>query len=741
MRKGVVLFLSLVFLIPLAYSLSIKDLIARYSFSATSPQMNVTEFNDFMIDKNNNGVNDTLIIELMTKNSNGNFIFVVNLVDKNGILTNETNAALNSGMNKLNITLSSIFLTQNQFNYSIKIYNSSFSLKYRKDSILTQNYSNYEKGFEILSIKDSKADKTLKVNITINSSINDASETTLFLSYNNSIIFVKENKTIINPIQDLIFNFDNETIKRTHYIGNFNISSVKIGKKAIKINSITALYDFRDFAETAYLSDFSDTGIDADNDKEFNSLQINANAKIFNDNNYNVLLGLYDLFGNIVEIKNFSFSLASGDNNISIIINGSKIYDKKLNGPFIVKYLELYENGILIDKNINAYITGNYNFNDFDKPDLPDLIVNISTSGEHHYGINNISINVTINNLGNKRAFNVFAEIFDNNTFFKTNKSSLLNANSQNAYLFIFTNFSDFEITAIADLNDFVEELNESNNAKQLVVKINKKPILEPVNNITINETDKIIINLLASDSNEDELFFSINFSKFSNNFNVFQWNTTTNDSGEYVLEATASDGFLNDSAIFKITILNASENDIDNDGIDDAIDNLIGNEKFVDTSTINLTIFIGNSSDLSRFFNESFRVRFFDNNLPVLEFDFNFSQIKLNLTNLTIDKQSNNLTGYLLITGLRMPPNAAKTMYVDRLNKKLKNVCIRDAQISSISEITPKCNSRNETKITCNGKLKKIKKSGKAYRCTYNSTFDKFKVEGLEHSGIIQVR
>ena len=740
MRKGAVLLLSLVFLIPSAYPLSIKDLIARYSFSATSPQINATEFNDFMIDKNSNGINDTLIIELSTKNSNGNFIFIINLFDKNGILTNETNATLSSGINKLNITFNTMLLSQNQFNYSIKIYNSSFSLKYRKDNILTEEYANYEKGFEVLGIKDSKIDKTLKINITINSSINGTFETILFLSYNNSVIFVKENKTIINSIQDLIFNFGNETIKRTRYIGNFNISSVKIGKKAIKINSITALYDFRDFAETAHLSDFSDTGIDADDDKEFNSLQINANAKIFNDNNHNVLLGLYDLFGNLVEIKNTTFFLAAGGNNLSILINGSRIHDKKLNGPFIVKYIELYENGILIDKINDAYITGNYNFNDFDKPNLPDLSIHISVSDEYHFGINNASINVTFKNTGNEHAFNVFAEIFDNNTFFKTNKSNLLNANSQILYQLLFANFSDFEITAIADLNDFVEEQNESNNAKKLVVKINKKPILEPINNITINETGKIIINLSASDQNDDELFFSINVSKFSNNFNVFEWNTTTNDSGEYVLEAIASDGFLNDSSIFKITILNASENDIDNDGIDDAIDNLIGNEKFVNTSTINLTIFVGNSSDLSGFFNESFRVRFFDANLTIMEFDFNFSMYKLNLTNLTIDKQTINTTGSLLIKGLVMP-NATKTMYVDRLNKKLKNVCIRDAQISSITEITPKCKSGNETKITCNGKLKKIKKSGKAYRCAYNSTLDKFKVEGLEHSGVMQVK
>ena len=736
MSKGVVIFLVVLFLIPVAYSLSIKDLIARYSFSATSPQMNVTEFKDFMIDKNSNGINDTLVFELTTNNADDIFIFVINLLDKNGILTNETNVTLNAGINKLNIMLNTILLSQNQFNYSVKIYNSSFSLKYRKDNILTQEYTNYEKGFEILSIKDSKVDKMLKVNVTINSYINGTFETILFLAYNNSIISIKENKTITNSIQDLIFNFDNETIKRTHYIGNFNISSVKIGKKVIKINAVISFYDFRDFAETAYLSEFSDTGIDTDNDDEFNLLQINANAKIFNDNHYNILLGLYDLFDNIVEIKNTTFFLASGDNNLSILINGSKIYGKKLNGPFIVKYTKLFENGNLVDLINNAYITGNYNFNDFNKPNLPDLIVNISASGEYHYGINNVSIEVIIKNTGNKHAFNVFAEIFDNNTFTKTNKSNLLNVNSQIVHKFNFTNFSDFEITAIADLNDFVEELNESNNAERLIIKLNKKPTLEPINNITINETAKIIINLSASDPNEDELSFSINFSKFSNSFNVFQLNTTTNDSGEYVLEAIVSDGFLSDSLVFKITILNASENDIDNDGINDIIDKLIGNEKSVNTSTINLTIFIGNSSDLSRFFNESFRVRFFDANLTIIEFDFNFSKNVLNLTNLTIDKQLPNQKGSFFVRGLRMPEGTRKTLYVDKINVSLNKLCIKDDNIPSISNISSKCNKRMEFKIRCNGRSTK-----RFYKCTLNSTTNKYKVEGLGYSGIIQVK
>lgn len=734
MLKGVVIFLFVLILMPSAYSIPIKELLSRYNFFTATPTINITNNIDFMIDENNNGINDTLIIELTTNNANGNFIFIVNLFDKGGTLTNEINKTLAAGANKINMTFNSIFLSQHQFNYSIKIYNSSYSLKYRKDNILTQNYPEYEEGFSILDIKDSKANKTLIINATVDSTVNGTFETSLILNYNNSVLSKKESKLITNSLQDLIFIFDSETIKRTHYIGNFNVSSLRIGKKMIRTNFTSGFYDFKDFANSSYFVDFADNGVDVDNDNKYNILQIDSNVEIINDGYYTFVLALYDLFDNIIEIKNVTFFLNTGNNLISFLINGSEIYDKKLNGPFIVEYAQLFENGVLMDQTNNVYITKNYDFNDFDGPDLPDLDVNIELSDSYNYGIDNITVNITFNNIGDKNAFNVFTEIFDNNTFIKSNKTNILGINSKILYQIHFSNFSDFEINAIADFNDFVEEVDESNNFERFVIKLNKHPILEPITNITVIETDKILINLSASDPNDDNLSFSINSSKFLNNSNIFEWDTTTNDSGDYTLTATVSDGFLNDTSIFKIIILDIPENDIDSDGIDDSIDKLIGNKNSVNTSTINLSILIGNTSNLSKNFNTSYRVKFLDINLTILEFDFNFSVYRLNLTNITINKQLDNQKGSLFTNGLRLP-KGTKTMYVDKIDTKLNGVCIKDTQISSINEISSNCKSKNEVKISCNGKL------SKSYKCTYNSTINKLKVEGLKNSGIVQFK
>ena len=734
MNKGAVALITILILsIPLAYPISIKELLARYNFFAVTAQMNVTSYADFMIDGNNNGINDTLVFELATNNAAGSFIFVISLFDKNGIITNRTTLTLSSGGNKLNITLSSTLLTQNQFNYSIKIYNLTHSLKYRKDNIPTQNYSRYEEGFRVLNIQDSKSDKTLKINVTINSPINGTHVTTLFLSYNSSTIISKDDKTIANSINHLLFNFDNETLKRTHYVGNFTVTSVKVGRKTIKTNFTTAFYDFKDFAAKSYISGFTDSAASSGTNSKYDNLQINVNLQITEADNYNIVLGLYDLFGNLVEQKNVSYFLNAGSNTIPISVNGSKIYEKKLNGPFAVKYAELYQNNALIDKISNAYTTSNYNFNDFNNAGLPDLKVKIDVSDGYHYGINNISINFTIKNVGYKPAFNIFAEIFDNKTFSHNNMSDVLNANSQVTYQFNFANISDFEISAIADSQNFVEEFNESNNAERFLIKLNKRPNLTIVKDITVNETDKIVINLSASEPNGDNLSYSINLSKFSKDFNVFEWKTTTTESGNYILSAIASDGFLDDFVVFRIVVLDNPEIDIDNDGINDSVDRLIGDEDSVNTSTMVLTIFLDNSRNLSKLFNGSRKVRLMDGNFTIAEFDFNFSRHKLNLKNFTINKQKGNAIGSLIVRGLALPEGKTKTLYLDKTNPSLNGVCIKEDEVLSISEISGDCDSSNEFKVECDGTLQQ------SYTCMYNSTLNKYKIQGLRHSGIMQ--
>ena len=182
---------------PLAYSMSLQELIQKYSFSTSTPFMNVTNSTDFMIDRDNNGVDDMLVIELTTFNTAGNFVFSATLDGVGGDITNETNKTLPIGLNKLNLTFDSFLLNQDSYNYSIKIYNSSYSLKYRKDKITTSEYTDYEGGFKILGISDYEEDKDLKINLTVDSPVNGTFEVILYLyNFNKTTIFEKRKQDI-----------------------------------------------------------------------------------------------------------------------------------------------------------------------------------------------------------------------------------------------------------------------------------------------------------------------------------------------------------------------------------------------------------------------------------------------------------------------------------------------------------------------------------------------------------------
>ncbi|HLC49856.1 MAG TPA: CARDB domain-containing protein, partial [Candidatus Nanoarchaeia archaeon] len=729
MRGWLALFVLLA-IIPLAYPMSQQELIQKYSFSAETVFMNITNSTDFMIDRDNDGVYDLLVLELTTFNTPGNFIFSATLDGIGGDITNETNTTLPIGTNKLNLTFDSFLLNQDAYNYSIKVYNSSYSLKYRKDKITTNEYPDYEGGFKILSISDYEENKDLKINLTVDSPVNGTFETIVYLyNFNKTTIFEKENKTLTSAENNISVFFAGDRIKKLHKTGSFKVSSVKINSKKITTNHTTNFYDYRDFGTSPYISGFSDKGIDENSNGKYELLQISAKTLITFEDDYSIYMQLYDLFDNFIDSKNITEHLNAGNRTLMWNVNGTKIKGKKLNGPYAIKQAFLFENGVIVDE-IEDYTTSSYNFDDFENPNLPDIKTAISVSDGYRYNSPTIDVNVTLKNIGILPAFNVFADIFDNKSVFVSNVTNILLPGSSAFYQFEYTNESDFDITAIADLLDSVEEINESNNAQRFEVKFNKKPNINQIQNITVNEGDEITINISAYDSNNDFVYYSINSSKLKNNSNIFHWNTTAKDSGEYFLQANASDRYLFDYSLFKITVVN-NENDTDNDGINDSDDAVIGDS--VSSSLQNLSVFIDGSSDFSSILRGEKRIKFRQGNAMLAEFDINLSLYRINLSNITLQKQPGNSTGWLIFRGIKMPLGYRKTLYIDKVNST-NGICIKDADINSVDEISDACNLENEFKIECDGALQG------SYRCTYNSSSGKYKIEGLKHSGIQQI-
>ena len=171
-------------------------------------------------------------------------------------------------------------------------------------------------------------------------------------------------------------------------------------------------------------------------------------------------------------------------------------------------------------------------------------------------------------------------------------------------------------------------------------------------------------------------------------------------------------------------------DSDLDGDGIIDSKDPVVGLLANINSNRV-LRVKLGNSTNLTRNFSGVQRVRFLLGNRTLLRFAFNFNRAKLRLDNLTIKTQpdSSNI-GYVFIRGINLTgQNGTKTVTIDRKNSGSSRVCIKDAEVLNITELSSACDGVNETLILCDGTLQN------GYNCTMNSTA--FVVTGLRHSAV----
>ncbi len=275
----------------------------------------------------------------------------------------------------------------------------------------------------------------------------------------------------------------------------------------------------------------------------------------------------------------------------------------------------------------------------------------------------------------------------------------------------------------------------------------------------SIRETELAIINFTMSDLDNDPINITtqnLNLVKVITNnltdekgtviyFGSFVWQTGLNDNGEYFVSISASDGLDEDTKEARIFVSDASDfdgdgnpdfndTDDDNDNVNDTEDMLFGNSSHINTSTIVPIVEIANSIDLNKKFDGEKLIRIYNNNKIIVEFAFNFSQGMLDLRNISINTQSNATNGITIINIKRQKIIGTKILYVDNLNN-LTTLCIKDAEIISITQISSLCNGADEFGIKCPGTAN----NGK-YNCTFiDNTNMTFNITGLIHSGIQQ--
>jgi hypothetical protein len=170
---------------------------------------------------------------------------------------------------------------------------------------------------------------------------------------------------------------------------------------------------------------------------------------------------------------------------------------------------------------------------------------------------------------------------------------------------------------------------------------------------------------------------------------------------------------------------------DTDSDGITDDIDNLIGNELWINTTITGINLKVAGSSNLSQIFSGTKQVVIYENSNPLIEFYWNFDAAKLYLGDITIIKQAAGATkGYIEIHGLNLG-SGTKTVYLDDLNESLNSVCVIDTDAATVSEVSSSCSDSDETLVFCNG--------GLYVNFTCVDTGAWYKVTGLHHSAVQQ--
>jgi PGF-pre-PGF domain-containing protein len=173
-------------------------------------------------------------------------------------------------------------------------------------------------------------------------------------------------------------------------------------------------------------------------------------------------------------------------------------------------------------------------------------------------------------------------------------------------------------------------------------------------------------------------------------------------------------------------------DTDNDNDGINNTIDYLLGNASNLNTTIANISIFINSSNNISQIFNTTLLVNITSGNSTLVVFNWSFSNSSvLNLYNVTIARQANTSNnGSLLIRGIALPQNQTKTAYMDRI-ANISYVCIKDAEINSIANISSGCNGTNEFFISCNASLQG------QYSCNTTANNLSYIITGINNSGI----
>lgn len=152
----------------------------------------------------------------------------------------------------------------------------------------------------------------------------------------------------------------------------------------------------------------------------------------------------------------------------------------------------------------------------------------------------------------------------------------------------------------------------------------------------------------------------------------------------------------------------------------------LAGNETQISKTNLALTGYINSSViNYSRNYTSPMLVELREGNVSRISFNYSFSSA-LNIGSISVEKQnSSSKFGYLIVRNLHIN----KDLIIDKLNSSSSSVCVKDMEITNISQISANCTGESERLIACPG-------NNSSFGCTITAE-GKYLVTGLTNSAV----
>ena len=205
-------------------------------------------------------------------------------------------------------------------------------------------------------------------------------------------------------------------------------------------------------------NNFRDEAIDEDKDGRFDVLKIYVGVNISDAGYYQIESWLYD--DNKQPFYHFekTETFANGLSDAVIEIPSQIIREKKLSGNLKIEYVRLLKNEKTLETIQPEYYTTPYGYDDFSAL-LPDLVIKKAE-------IKDGKLQVVVENIGKKHAFNVAVDLkVDNNFVFgqqNRNRVNLMKPDDKHEFLIDIPSAKEFIV--VVDPTNFVDESNETNN-------------------------------------------------------------------------------------------------------------------------------------------------------------------------------------------------------------------------------------------------------------------------------------